>query len=182
LKEAARDCLVEIIGQEPFPETLKQPEIKPQVLLDEVFDPFDPLSIWRHFITVEDCAYIASQSNVDARINQQNATKPRPWKDVSTAEISAYLGALFVLGTQGASKLVKNWFCSEYSPLFPFRNHISLVRFQEISRYLKINTPGEAIIILSDEEFWHNVDPLVLSFRQRCRANLQPGSIFTIDE
>jgi Transposase IS4 len=87
-----------------------------------------------------------------------------------------------VLGTQGASKLVENWSCSEDSPLFPLRNHISLVRFQQISRYLKINAPGEANNSLSDEEFWHKVDPLVSSFRQRCRANLQPGSIFAIDE
>ena len=182
-KEAARDYLVEIIGHEDFPEVLRQPEIKPQVLLDDQFDVLDPLLIWRHFITVEDCAYIASQTNANARINHQDdTTNARPWKDVTTAEISAYLGALFVLGTQGASKLVENWSCSEDSPLFPLRNYISLKRFQQISRYLKINAPGKANDNLSDEEFWCKIDPLVSSFRQRCRAVLRPGNVFAIDE
>lgn len=153
-----------MIGHEDFPEVLKQPEIKPQVLFNDQFDIFDPLSIWRRFITVEDYAYIALQTNANASISQ-TSTNARPWKDVTTVEISAYLGALFVLGTQGASSLVENWSCSEDSPLFPLRNYISCNRFQQISRFMKINAPGEANDSLSDEQFWCKVDPLVSLFR-----------------
>lgn len=190
-KETARDYLIEIIGHDDFPQVLKVPEVKPKVLIKETFDPGDPLAIWRQFITEDDCAYIALQTNANARASIQQAYTQRPigtrrkarrWKKMTTAEMSGYIGALFILGTQGASSLVDNWTCSEDSPLYPLRNYISCNRFQQIGRYLKINQPGEVNNSLNDKEFWRKVDPLVSSFRQRCRANLQPGNVFSIDE
>ena len=57
-----------------------------------------------------------------------------------------------------------------------------MVRFQQISRYLKINEPGGSNDSLKDSEFWYKVDPLVSSFRDKCKANLRPGTVFAIDE
>ena len=186
-KDTARDYLIEIIGHDDFPQVLKQPEVKPQVLLQDRFDLLDPLSIWRRFITEDDCTYITSQTNANARIvrgkvSTQHPGKARSWKDITTPEISAYIGALFVLGTQGAASLVDNWACSEDSPLFPLLNYISCKRFQQISRFIKIHRPGEGNDNLKDKDFWLKVDPLVSSFRQRCRSNLRPGNVFAIDE
>ena len=45
-----------------------------------------------------------------------------------------------------------------------------------------MNAPGKDNDNLKDKDFWHKVDPLVTSFRQRCRANLQPGNVFSINE
>jgi hypothetical protein len=96
--------------------------------------------------------------------------------------MGGYIGALFVLGTQGAASLCDNWRVSDDSPLYPLRNYISLNRFQQISRYLKVNQPGDINDNLKDSDFWRKVDPLVSSFRDRCKANLRPGTTFAIDE
>jgi hypothetical protein len=77
---------------------------------------------------------------------------------------------------------VDNLTASEDSPLYLIRAYISLNRFQQISRYLKINQAGKINDNLKDKDFWHKVDPLVTSFRQRCRADLRPGNTFSINE
>jgi hypothetical protein len=188
--QAARDYLVTLIGNDEYPEVLKVPQVAPEVLLDCPFNPDDPLAVWRKFITEEDLCYIAKHTNeqahaefIEHRLQRPQRHKyKRPWTKVTTAEIGGYFGALFLLGTQGAASLVDNWKTSEDSPLYPIRRFISLVRFQQISRYLKINRPGQANDSLKDSEFWHKVDPLVTSFRDRCKANLRPGTTFAIDE
>jgi Transposase IS4 len=152
---------------------LEVPNDKPS--LDGPFKPGDPLSIWRQFIAEEDLLYIVSRTNENARITGTNYRRERPvgtrrrprrWKNLTTVEIGAYFGALYLLGTQGAASLVDNWSTPEDSPVYPIRRYISLVRFQQISRYLKLNTPGNNNDNLKDRDFWHKVDPLVTSFRQ----------------
>jgi Transposase IS4 len=190
-KGHARDYLVEIIGHDDYPEALQIPQLEPKVLLDGSFKSEDPLSIWRQFIAEEDLHYITSKTNENAQITMTKYRQQRPvgtqrrarrWKTLTTVEIGAYFGALYLLGTQGAASLVDNWSTSEDSPVYPIRKFISLNRFQQISRYIKLNTPGKDNDNLKDKDFWHKVDPLVTSFRQRCRANLQPGNVFSIDE
>jgi Transposase IS4 len=188
--QAARDYLVRLIGNDEYPEVLKVPVTPPEVLLDCPFNTDDPLAVWRRFISEEDLCYIAKHTNEQAHADRikQRLQRPqpqrykRPWKKVTSTEIGGYFGALFLLGTQGAASLVDNWKTSEDSPLYPIRRFISLVRFQQISRYLKINRPSKANDTLKDTEFWLKVEPLASSFRDKCRANLRPGTVFAIDE
>jgi hypothetical protein len=189
-KSKARDYLIEIIGHDSFEDVLRVPQIAPEVLLEDAFNPQDPLSVWRKFISKDDLQQIASHTNLNARAalalqasqRVPGLQKARRWKKVTSTEIGGYFGALFLLGTQGAASLTDNWNVSEDSPLYPIRTYISLNRFQQISRYLKINQPGKTNDNLKDKDFWLKVDPLVTSFRQRCRANLRPGNTFSIDE
>lgn len=181
-----------IIGNDEYPEVLRIPIVTPEVLLDKAFSLKDPLSIWREFISEEDLLYVAKQTNKNASIERKKQLRDRPpgvkhkykrpWKQVTTAEIGGYFGALFLLGTQGAASLCDNWKTLEDVPLYPLRRFISLVRFQQISRYLKINEPGEANDSLNDIQFWSKVNPLASSFRARCKANLRLGTVFAIDE
>ena len=189
--QQARDYLVQLIGNDEFPEVLRVPIVPPKILLNCATVPNDPLSVWRHFIDEEDLSYIAKHTNAQAtaaREKQRLETplikrrKRRPWRKVTTTEIGGYFGALFLLGTQGAASLCDNWKVSEDSPLYPLSKYISLVRFQQIARYLKINRPGATNDSLQDKEFWHKVDPLASRFRAKCKANLQPGTVFAIDE
>lgn len=186
---AARDYLLSLIGNDEFPEAMKLPTTLPEVLIKEPFTLTDPLSIWRRFITDENLQYIAQATNANAvksrrqqRLKQGVRRQKRAWEKVTTAEISGYFGALFLLGTQGAASLVDNWKVSEDSPLYPIRTYISRNRFHQISRYIKINSPDNVNDNLKDSEFWRKVDPLVTSFRENCKANLKPGSVFSIDE
>lgn len=188
--KAARDYLVQLIGNDEYPEVLKVPQEPPEVLINCPFNPNDPLAVWRQFISEEDLRNVAKHTNEQAfaERRKQRLQRPqlqryrRPWKKVTGAEIGGYFGALFLLGTQGAASLVNNWKTLEDSPLYPIRRFISLNRFQQISRYLKINGPGKANDTLDNTEFWFKVDPLASSFRDRCKANLKPGTTSVIDE
>jgi hypothetical protein len=178
----ARDYLVRLIGNDEFPDLLNVPVVPPKVLINRPFLVDNPLSIWHEFITQEDFLYIAKHTNMNAADDRSRRLNQRPWTEVTAAEIGGYFGALFLLGTQGATSLCDNWTESEDSPVYPLRLYISRDRFQQISRYLKINEPGSTNYSLKDTEFWHKVNPLVSSFRARCRANLQPRSVFAVNE
>lgn len=190
--QAARDYLVNLIGSDEYPDVLKVPIVPPEVLLEKQFTLKDPLSIWREFITEKDLIYLANHTNKNALAERQKQREQRPpglrqkqirrWKNVTASEIGSYIGALFLLGTQGAVSLRDNWKVSEDSPLYPISRYISLTRFEQISRYFKVNEPGQTNDSLKDTEFWYKVNPLALSFRARCRANLRPGTVFAIDE
>lgn len=111
----ARDYLIQLIGNDKYPEVLRVPNISPQVLINEEFTLEDPLSIWRQFITQKDLLYIAKYTNQNAtialtkqRLAQPVRKKKRPWKRVTAVEIGGYFGALFLLGTQGAASLGDN--------------------------------------------------------------------------
>lgn len=138
-KSKARDYLIEIIGHDNFEDVLQIPQVTPQVLLQDAFDPLDPLSVWQQFISIKDLQRISSATNVNARLalieqaiqrTPGKLQKVRRWKKVTAHEIGGYFGALFVLGTQGAASLIDNWNTSEDSPLYPIRTYISLKRFQ----------------------------------------------------
>jgi hypothetical protein len=63
---AARDYLLNLVGNDEFPEAMKLPEVLPKVLIDEAFTISDPLSIWRKFITEKDLTYITKATNLNA--------------------------------------------------------------------------------------------------------------------
>jgi Transposase IS4 len=128
-KTSARDYLVELIGHDDYPEILRNPSIPPKVLLEEDFTVEDPLRIWRQFISEQDLRLIAEKTNENARIAAQRYARKRPlgtrrrarrWKALTTVEISAYFGALYLLRTQGAASLVDNWSTLENSPIYQF--------------------------------------------------------------
>ncbi len=113
--KAARDYLVHPVGKDEFPEVLQVPTVPPEVLLGADFTLEDALSIWRSSIFKEDLLYIATQTNANTsrERRKQFLTQPirkrrRPFKQVTTAEMGCYFGALFLLGTQGAAPLCDN--------------------------------------------------------------------------
>jgi hypothetical protein len=47
---------------------------------------------------------------------------------------------------------------------------------------MKVNWPDQANDNLPESEFWRKVDPLATSFRENCKVNLRPGSVFAINK
>ena len=75
-KKAARDYLVQLIGNDEYPEVLRVPTVTPEVLIKDPFLLEDPLAIWRKFIGQEDLGYIANHTNKNAAddLKQQDTT------------------------------------------------------------------------------------------------------------
>jgi hypothetical protein len=52
-------------------------------------------------------------------------------------------------------------------------------RFEQISRYFKVNSPHE---VVTDKEFWRKVEPLMSSFREACQLLITLSDTASIDE
>ena len=64
-------------------------------------------------------------------------------------DIKGYIGALLLIGAQpGSRDIPYYWNTKDEQPDWPVVKYIYMYRFQQISRYLKVNKPGD----LSDEQ------------------------------
>jgi hypothetical protein len=125
---------------------------------------------------------IASHTNENESIHYENKTehseKERAWHDLSAADVGAFIGAAMLMGVHPQSNLHNYWSDSDDKPIYPLEKYISRQRFQQISRFLKVNNPHED----EGDEFWHKVEPLSSSFREACQRLLILGDTFSIDE
>jgi Transposase IS4 len=76
-------------------------------------------------------------------------------------------------------KYVENyWNNSEDKPIYPLQRYIGREKFEQVSRFLKINPPNEDI----SNRFWRKVEPLMTSFRDACQELIILGDVVSIDE
>ena len=127
-------------------------------------------------------ATVAQQLRVAPVGNAENKTehseKERAWHDLSAADVGAFIGAAMLMGVHPQSNLHNYWSDSDDKPIYPLEKYISRQRFQQISRFLKVNNPHED----EGDEFWHKVEPLSSLFREACQRLLILGDTFSIDE
>jgi hypothetical protein len=141
---------------QPFPEKLNIPTPSdpgqpfPHVPYEQA--NYDSSNLFDRFIPSELFPEIANNTNQFARQERAKETKSRgkegrkrrPWKDITAMESGGYIGQ------------------DDNLPNWPVGEYISLKRFQQISRYLKINKPGD----LPSEQWYKKVEPLASSFRE----------------
>jgi hypothetical protein len=153
--------LLTYIGHEAFPEALHIPQRPPEILLDEEIDPLKPLDLWYRFVSPEILQVIANNTNENESLlyeTREHSRRERTWHDLNGADIGAYIGALMLMGIHPQSKLKDYWNTSEDKPTFPLQTEMSRERFQQISRYFKVNSPHE---VLDDDHFYAKVEPLM---------------------
>jgi Transposase IS4 len=84
-----------------------------------------------------------------------------------------------LMGVHHMGHIEDYWNCSEDKPVFPLQSYMSRQRFEQFTRYLKINSPHDE---LDDAHYWHKVEPLSSSFREASQATLRLGDTINIDE
>jgi Transposase IS4 len=174
--------LLTCLGHEPFPEALRIPQRPPKILLDEEIDPLKPLNVWYRFISPEILQTIANNTNENESLHyesREHLSKERTWHDLNGADIGAYIGAAMLMGIHPQKRLEDYWNTSEDKPTFPLQTEMSRERFQQTSRYFKINSPHE---ILDDDHFYSKVEPLMSSFREAAQKLVKLPDTVAIDE
>ena len=126
---------------------------------------FKPIDLFYRFIPKELYTDIAEHTNEYAfeERSQEFDQNQRVWRDVTAADIGGYIGAVLLIGVQpGGRDLAYYWNQKENYPHWPVARYISLLRFQQISRYIKLNSPGP----LPDNQWYKKVEPLATRFRR----------------
>jgi len=163
--------LREHIGpNKPYPEKLNIPT--PPAPGRSLLRPhqYRPLDLFHRFIPLELFPGIAEHTNqyADEERGKEFALQ-REWQEVTATDIEGYIGAILLLGAQaGGRDLAYYWNQQDNLPDWPVAEYISLRRFQQISRYLKLNKPGD----LPDSQWYEKVEPLATKFREATTAEL----------
>ena len=150
-----------------------------------------PIQYFRLFLTVTHCHLIAKHTNIKARLDIEayNATPnrkthPRAWRDVTGDEIDVWIGILIAMGSTPLASTEIYW--TRYTDIgkdLEIARAMSLKRWQQIKRYLKINDPRNRKDQDSYGQFWPSkVDPILTDILEASRHYLQPGRDIAIDE
>lgn len=83
------------------------------------------------------------------------------------------------MGVQPQSRLEDYWNTSEVKPIFPIQQYITRENFEQISRYLKVNSPAEE---MSEQRCFHKLEPLLSTFRTACQKLVNLPDTMSIDE
>lgn len=153
----------------PYPEKLNVPT--PSDPGRSLLRPsqYKPLSLFNRFIPQDLFPGIAEHTNQYAFEKETAEFGQRSWQDVTAAEIAGYIGAVLLIGAQpGGRDLPYYWNQQDNLPDWPVAEYISLNRFQQISRYLKLNRPGD----LPDNQWYKKVEPLATRFREATTAEV----------
>ena len=84
-----------------------------------------------------------------------------PWRPVTIAEMKKFIGQLIFMSLHGCKSVVEYWRqVKRHGRIWRVENMLSLLRFQQIKRYLHV----EPVQIegRSDSEWWKKIEPLHL--------------------
>jgi hypothetical protein len=203
----------EILSLIPNPKTVKfnamnipsqqlQPCLPPSISVDSpaiLFKQFLPDSLWE--TVIENTNLYAERQRFDSL----HIERGRPWKPVSFSEIMIFIASLIYMGAHPAKSIDIYWRTNKLPRHLP-PNYISLIRFEQIKRYLHISRPtGQMFGVyplqphaldreLSQEDelkydvdyigdiWWFKVDPMISEFRSACERLCYPSSSISLDE
>jgi hypothetical protein len=175
--------LLTALGHEDFPQRMRIPKRPGKANFDEELDPLNPLWLWSKFVTPEVLQTIAAHTNeyesllYDAK--EHHTKHERAWRDVTGDDIGAYLGVAMLMGIHPQASVEEYWNCSEDKPVFPFQRYITRQRFEQISRYLKVNNPQDQ---LDTTEYFMKIEPLLSTVRDACQNLILLPHTVSIDE
>ena len=100
-KNSKFQVLIEALGHEDFTNKMRIPERAGKANISEKLDPLDPLSLWYKYISPDVLQTIAEHTNEHESMQfeaRDHSAGERTWKDISGADIGAFLGAAMIMG------------------------------------------------------------------------------------
>jgi hypothetical protein len=173
---------METVDFEPLQPSSRAPKLHlpPDINMDSPYAIFSLLfteDIWEK-ISNSTNSYAASQRKGGA----ENEEAERPWKDTTAKEIRVFFGILIYMGVHDSQAVELYWREKPTEgPIHPVRLYMTLVRFQQIKRFLHISTPSQKLD-KKTKEWWYKLKPLTTNFRENCQKYYTPDSKVSIDE
>jgi hypothetical protein len=214
-KQAAANILIQIpnpkdVDYEPIKMNESRP---PQVHLPEGTNYKSALSLFSLFFPDSLFWEIANNTNTYAQMSRPPIplanlprTNQRPWYNTSVPELKIFVGILIYMGVHREPSVECYWRTKqEEGPLHTVRLYMSLVRFQQLKRYIHISpweihrkgangmpTLPDIQGIIDDAEqcdpellpsvWWHKVEPALTQLRKASMLYYTPSSNVSIDE
>ena len=159
-------------------------ERDPHTNLPDDVDSNSPIDLYNLFITSRHRELIAKHTNIKANKELQEKSKEnrRPWYDTNEAEIGVFLGILLLMGLDHSPAIENYWTNDLNKPIYiAIQRVMSLRRFQQIKRFLKISNPLNEPDS-SGPDWWKKLEPLVTEFQKASQEYYRPGPHVSVDE
>ena len=145
-----------------------------------------PLKLFQLFITEQHCRIIAYHTNIKAHdyMEKEKENNHRNWTDTTGSEMEVFLGIILLMGLDRLPATEDYWNQRPDKPIImPIQSAMSLCRFQQIKRFLKINNGRtEPSRLGKGPDWWKKLEPLATDFRKASLEHCIPGSNISIDE
>ena len=107
----------------------------------------------------------------------------RKWKEVSTPELSIWLGIVVHMGVHNSPAVRDYWRQDGLNPAHPISVHMGQTRFEEIKRYFHLSPPDRPKETPLGRRLWHSkVDEVLDQLRESSQRNRVPSSHIAVDE
>jgi hypothetical protein len=145
-----------------------------------------PEAIFRLFLTPSLLETISKHTNEYAAEKRGGLDGGRAWKEVTAMEIGVWIGMAIYMGVHQSPELADYWRHDQENPLHPIRTHMSQTRFEQIKRYLHIESPLAPKEIKEHgtvRRLWHSkVDPMLNELRESAQKYRVPSTNVAVDE
>jgi hypothetical protein len=206
-KLKAQELIAQIPPRESVTfEPLKMNSPSPPILhLPHGVDIKEPLALFSLFINDELWEIVAQNTNTYAEVKRRGKEEhTRPWTPTYASEIKVFIGILIYMGVHKEPRIEHYWRRDlTKGPLHTIPLHMSLVRFEQLKRYLHISrielvdipsiprhlnveptyenehTYGEELL---GQIWWHKLDPMISQFRNASEKYYTSSSNISIDE
>jgi hypothetical protein len=144
-----------------------------------------PYSLFSLFFSSDLCEIVAKNTNLKANKEYfRNSKEQRHWHDTCASEIGAFLGILLYMGLALMPRITDYWSTNPKCAIHELViQAMSLKRWEQIKRFLKISDPSDdEIIDTRGPDWWKKLEPLATSFRKASKKYWIPGSHLSVDE
>ena len=118
----------------------------------------------------------------DTTAGSKNLRKTRPWFDTTGEKMGVFLGVLLLQGEAKLGSTKNYWKCQTDRGCVPAIHYaMSLVRWHQIRRYLKISNPTTDLDS-KGSDCYTKVEPLYSNFVAASQSYLKPGRHVSVDE
>jgi hypothetical protein len=149
-----------------------------------------PEAVFRLFLTNSLLETITKHTNEYAatKRGENPPAGGRAWWDVTSEEVGVWIGIVMYMGVHRSPAIADYWKHDDKNPLHPIRTHMSQTRFEQIKRYLHIESPSAPKEQKDPStgkvtRFWHSkVDPILDQLRKSSQRYRTPSTNVAIDE
>jgi hypothetical protein len=166
------------LPQPPEFDSLKNKKHEAYTKLPDVLEPLDvctPINIFSLFFTHIILNLIVENTNEYAKF--KNTGEGRPWTELILSELKIFLAILIYMGLFKMPSIEDYWNNLPQYPQHPITRYMSLLRFQQIKRFLHISP------VDSEKSYWFSkLEPLATHIQSALKKYYIPSSNIAIDE
>lgn len=135
------DSQPDCVSQTPNPNPVESDvvEMQPAYIPHDI-DLDSPLSIFRLLLPDSIWHTVVRNTNMNARQRKHTSGRERPWHPTTYSEIMVFIGIVIYMGTFKSPQVSMYWSTDRREgPVHPIQFHMSLVRYEQLRRYLHIS-------------------------------------------